>query len=94
MIAEIFGQSFKDELFREFVELHKEAYRQAKKEVSHETVWVTIDELQKKTGWGRSTLENWRDQKKFRYMQKTKGGKYLYDLADVNRFLRQNSKGK
>lgn len=94
MIADIFGQSFKDELFRELVNLHKEAYRQAKKEVNNETEWVTIEQLQRKTGWGRTTLEKWRDQGKFRYSQKTERGKCLYDLDDVNRFLRQNSKGK
>lgn len=35
---------------------------------------VSIAELQKATGWGRTSLETWRDQKKFRYMQKTKVG--------------------
>ncbi|OHX26788.1 hypothetical protein BKX95_08475 [Streptococcus iniae] len=54
--------------------------------------WVSIKELQTITGWGRTTLENWRDQGKFRYLQKAKGGKYTYDLQDVQRFLRSMNK--
>ncbi|QBX17945.1 helix-turn-helix domain-containing protein [Streptococcus parauberis] len=54
--------------------------------------WISIKELQTITGWGRTTLENWRDQGKFRYHQKVKGGKYTYDLQDVQRFLRSMNK--
>lgn len=91
MALELFGENFKTELFSELVELNKQALTEAKKQVSKQTIWVGIAELQEKTGWGRTSLETWRDQKKFRYMQKTKGGKYLYDLEDVQRFLRKIS---
>lgn len=56
--------------------------------------WVGIDELQQITGWGRTTLENWRNQGKFMSMRKTPNGKVLYNLPDVQRFLRQQGKQK
>lgn len=92
MVLELFGENFKTELLNELVELNKQALAEAKKQVSKQTTWVGIAELQEKTGWGRTNLELWRDQKKFRYMQKTKGGKYLYDLEDVQRFCRSLAK--
>lgn len=92
MVLELFGENFKAELLNELVELNKQALTEAKKQVSKQTTWVGIAELQEKTGWGRTSLETWRDQKKFRYMQKTKGGKYLYDLEDVQRFCRSLAK--
>ena len=92
MALELFGDSFKTELFEELVELNKQALVEAKRQVSKKTTWVTITELKAKTGWGRSTLETWRDQGKFRSMQKSKGGKYLYDLEDAQRFCRSLAK--
>lgn len=92
MALELFGDSFKAELFEELVELNKQALAEAKRRMSKETTWVTITELKNKTGWGRSTLEAWRDQGMFRSMQKTKGGKYLYDLEDAQRFCRSLAK--
>ncbi|MBC6976895.1 MerR family transcriptional regulator [Streptococcus cristatus] len=92
MALELFGDSFKAELFEELVELNKQALAEAKRQVSKKTTWVTITELKAKTGWGRSTLETWRDQGKFRSMQKSKGGKYLYDLEDALRFCRSLAK--
>lgn len=91
MVLEFFGEDFKAQLLSELVELNKQALAEAQRQQSRETKWVSIAELQEKTGWGRTSLEAWRDQKKFRYMQKTKGGKYLYDLDDVQRFLRKIS---
>lgn len=88
MALELFGDSFKAELFAELVELNKQALTEAKKQLAQKTTWVSIKELQVKTGWGRGTLEAWRDQGKFRSMQKSKGGKYLYDLEDALRFCR------
>lgn len=52
------------------------------------STWVGMAELQEKTGWGRSKLESWRKQGKFQYRQDVPGGKYTYNLEDVNRFLR------
>lgn len=92
MALELFGDSFKAELFEELVELNKQALEEAKRQVSKKTTWVTITELKDETGWGRSTLETWRDQGKFRSMQKSKGGKYLYDLEDAQRFCRSLAK--
>ena len=37
---------------------------------------------------GRTKLEEWRDQGKFQFQQSGKGGKYLYNLEDVQRFCR------
>lgn len=91
MVLELFGEDFKTQLLGELVELNKQALAEAQRQQSQETKWVSITELQKATGWGRTSLETWRDQKKFRYMQKSKGGKYLYDLEDVQRFLRKIS---
>lgn len=88
MALELFGDNFKTELFEELVELNKKALTEAKKQIVQKTTWVSIKELQAKTGWGRGTLETWRDQGKFRSMQKSKGGKYLYDLEDAQRFCR------
>ena len=88
MALELFGDGFKAELFAELVELNKQALTEAKKQLAQKTTWVSIKELQAKTGWGRGTLETWRDQGKFRSMQKSKGGKYLYDLEDAQRFCR------
>lgn len=92
MALELFGDSFKAELFEELVELNKQALTEAKKQLAKKTTWVSIKELQAKTGWGRGTLETWRDQGKFRSMQKSKGGKYLYDLEDTLRFCRSLAK--
>lgn len=92
MALELFGEDFKSELFAELVELNKQAIVEAKRQLSKQTKWVNIKELQGATGWGRTYLEKWRDQGKFRSMQHTKGGKYLYDLEDAQRFCRSLAK--
>lgn len=56
--------------------------------------WVGIDAVIEETGWGRSTIEKWRNEGCFMTMRKTSHGKVLYDLNDVQRFLRQKSKQK
>ncbi|MGX5858976.1 MerR family transcriptional regulator [Streptococcus sanguinis] len=92
MPLELFGEDFKSKLFAELVELNKQAMAEAKRQVSKQITWVNIKELQDATGWGRTNLEKWRDQGKFRSMQRTKGGKYLYDLEDAQRFCRTLAK--
>ncbi len=92
MALELFGDNFKTELFEELVELNKQALTEAKRQLAKKTTWVSIKELQAQTGWGRGTLETWRDQGKIRSVQKSKGGKYLYDLEDAQRFCRSLAK--
>ncbi|QBX14786.1 hypothetical protein Javan155_0045 [Streptococcus phage Javan155] len=47
-----------------------------------------MKQLEKETGWGRTKLTQWREQGKFNFKRSSENGKVLYDLADVNRFLR------
>lgn len=55
------------------------------------TQWVSMKELQEITGWGRSTLETWRDQERFNYKRNSEKGKILYDLESVNNFLEKTN---
>ena len=92
MVLELFGPEFKDKLFEELVQLNIKALDEEKKRTSRQTTWVSIKELQASTGWGRTKLEEWRDQGKFQFQQSGKGGKYLYNLEDVHRFCRSMQK--
>lgn len=92
MAIELFGTEFKERLFEELVELNLKALNEAKRRSSRYTTWVPIKKLQEETGWGRTKLEEWRDQGKFQYQQSGKGGKYLYNLEDVQRFCRSMQK--
>ena len=92
MVLELSGTEFKERLFEELVELNLKALNEAKRKSSRYTTWVPIKKLQEETGWGRTKLEEWRDQGKFQYQQSGKGGKYLYNLKDVQRFCRSMQK--
>lgn len=92
MVLELFGTEFKERLFEELIELNLKALNEAKRKSSRYTTWVPIKKLQEETGWGRTKLEEWRDQGKFQYQQSGKGGKYLYNLEDVQRFCRSMQK--
>ena len=92
MVLELFGTEFKEKLFEELVELNLKALNEAKRKSSRYTTWVPIKKLQEETGWRRTKLEEWRDQGKFQYQQSGKGGKYLYNLEDVQRFCRSMQK--
>ena len=92
MALELFGTEFKERLFEELVELNLKALNEEKRRSSRYTTWVPIKKLQEETGWGRTKLEEWRDQGKFQYQQSGKGGKYLYNLEDVQRFCRSMQK--
>ena len=92
MVLELFGTEFKERLFEELVELNLKALNEAKRKSSRYTTWVPIKKLQASTGWGRTKLEEWRDQGKFQFQQSGKGGKYLYNLEDVQRFCRSMQK--
>lgn len=92
MVLELFGTEFKERLFEELVELNLKALNEAKRKSSRYTTWVSIKKLQEETGWGRTKLEEWRDQGKFQYQQSGKGGKYLYNLEDVQRFCQSMQK--
>ena len=89
MVLELFGPEFKDKLFEELVQLNIKALDEAKKRTSRQITWVSIKELQASTGWGRTKLEEWRDQGKFQFQQ---SGKYLYNLEVVQRFSRSMQK--
>lgn len=92
MVLELFGTEFKKRLFEELVELNLKALNEAKRKSSRYTTWVPIKKLQEETGWGRTKLEEWRDQGKFQYQQSGKGWKYLYNLEDVQRFCQSMQK--
>lgn len=92
MVLELFGTEFKERLFEELVELNLKTLNEAKRKSSRYTTWVPIKKLQEETGWGRTKLEEWRDQGKFQYQQSGKGGKYLYNLEDVQRFCQSMQK--
>ena len=92
MVLELFGTEFKDKLFEELVSLNIKAMEEAKRRSSRHTTWVPIKQLQEATRWGRTKLEEWRDQGKFQFQQSGKGGKYLYNLEDVQRFCRRLQK--
>lgn len=91
-ITQTHNENYINQLFEELVSLNIKAMEEAKRRTSRQITWVSIKELQASTGWGRTKLEEWRDQGKFQYQQSGKGGKYLYNLEDVQRFCRSLQK--
>lgn len=91
-IAQTHNENYINQLFEELVSLNIKAMEEAKRRQSRQITWVPIKQLQEATGWGRTKLEEWRDQGKFQFQQSGKGGKYLYNLEDVQRFCRSLQK--
>ena len=91
-ITQTHNENYINQLFEELVSLNIKAMEEAKRRQSRQITWVPIKQLQEATGWGRSKLEEWRDQGKFQFQQSGKGGKYLYNLEDVQRFCRSLQK--
>ena len=91
-ITQTHNENYINQLFEELVSLNIKALEEAKSRTSRQITWVSIKELQASTGWGRTKLEEWRDQGKFQFQQSGKGGKYLYNLEDVQRFCRSLQK--
>ena len=91
-ITQTHNENYINQLFEELVSLNIKASEEAKRRTSRQITWVSIKELQASTGWGRTKLEEWRDQGKFQFQQSGKGGKYLYNLEDVQRFCRSLQK--
>lgn len=91
-VVQTHNDNYINKLFEELVYLNIKAMEEAKRRMSKQSTWVSIKELQKSTGWGRTKLEEWRDQGKFQFQQSGKGGKYLYNLEDVQRFCRSLQK--
>lgn len=91
-ITQTHNENYINQLFEELVSLNIKAMEEAKRRQSRQITWVSIKELQASTGWGRTKLEEWRDQGKFQFQQSGKGGKYLYNLEDVQRFCRSLQK--
>lgn len=91
-ITQTHNENYINQLFEELVSLNIKAIEEAKRRTSRQITWVSIKELQASTGWGRTKLEEWRDQGKFQFQQSGKGGKYLYNLEDVQRFCRSLQK--
>lgn len=91
-ITQTHNENYINQLFEELVSLNIKAMEEAKRITSRQITWVSIKELQASTGWGRTKLEEWRDQGKFQFQQSGKGGKYLYNLEDVQRFCRSLQK--
>lgn len=91
-IVQTHNENYINQLFEELVSLNIKAMEEAKRRTSRQITWVSIKELQASTGWGRTKLEEWRDQGKFQFQQSGKGGKYLYNLEDVQRFCRSLQK--
>lgn len=87
-IAETHNEIYISRLFEELVTLNIKAMEEAQRRANRQITWVPIKALQEATGWGRTKLEEWRDQGKFQFQQSGKGGKYLYNLEDVQRFCR------
>lgn len=87
-ITQTHNENYINQLFEELVSLNIKAMEEAKRRQSRQITWVPIKKLQEATGWGRTKLEEWRDQGKFQFQQSGKGGKYLYNLEDVQRFCR------
>lgn len=87
-ITQTHNENYINQLFEELVSLNIKAMEEAKRRTNRQITWVSIKELQASTGWGRTKLEEWRDQGKFQFQQSGKGGKYLYNLEDVQRFCR------
>ena len=91
-ITQTHNENYINQLFEELVSLNIKAMAEAKRRTSRQITWVPIKQLQEATGWGRTKLEEWRDQGKFQFQQSGKGGKYLYNLEDVQRFCRSLQK--
>ncbi|WP_081103463.1 hypothetical protein [Streptococcus parasanguinis] len=91
-ITQTHNENYINQLFEELVSLNIKAMEEAKRRTSRQITWVPIKQLQEATGWGRTKLEEWRDQGKFQFQQSGKGGKYLYNLEDVQRFCRSLQK--
>lgn len=91
-ITQTHNENYINQLFEELVSLNIKAMEEAKRRQSRQITWVPIKQLQEATGWGRTKLEEWRDQGKFQFQQSWKGGKYLYNLEDVQRFCRSLQK--
>ena len=91
-ITQTHNENYINQLFEELVSLNIKAMEEAKRRQSRQITWVPIKQLQEETGWGRTKLEEWRDQGKFQFQQSGKGGKYLYNLEDVQRFCRSLQK--
>ena len=91
-ITQTHNENYINQLFEELVSLNIKAMEEAKRRTSRQITWVSIKELRASTGWGRTKLEEWRDQGKFQFQQSGKGGKYLYNLEDVQRFCRSLQK--
>lgn len=87
-ITQTHNENYINQLFEELVSLNIKAMEEAQRRASRQNTWVSIKALQKATGWGRTKLEEWRDQGKFQFQQSGKGGKYLYNLEDALRFCR------
>ena len=87
-ITQTHNENYINQLFEELVSLNIKAMEEAKRRQSGQITWVPIKQLQEATGWGRTKFEEWRDQGKFQFQQSGKGGKYLYNLEDVQRFCR------
>ena len=75
-ITQTHNENYINQLFEELVSLNIKAMEEAKRRTSRQITWVSIKELQASTGWGRTKLEEWRDQGKFQFQQSGKGGKY------------------
>ena len=69
MVLDLFGTDFKEKLFEELVTLNIKAMEEAQRRASRQITWVPIKALQEATGWGRTKLEEWRDQGKFQFQQ-------------------------
>lgn len=91
-ITQTHNENYINQLFEELVSLNIKAMEEAQRRASKQITWVPIKALQEATGWGRTKLEEWRDQGKFQFQQSGKGGKYLYNLEDVQRFCRSLQK--
>ena len=87
-ITQTHNENYINQLFEELVSLNIKAMEEAQRRASRQITWVPIRALQEATGWGRTKLEEWRDQGKFQFQQSGKGGKYLYNLEDALRFCR------
>lgn len=87
-IAETHNETYISRLFEELVTLNIKAMEEAQRRANRQITWVPIKALQEATGWGRTKLEEWRDQGKFQFQQSGKRGKYLYNLEDALRFCR------
>lgn len=87
-ITQTHNENYINQLFEELVSLNIKAMEEAQRRASRQITWVSIKALQKATGWGRTKLEEWRDQGKFQFQQSGRGGKYLYNLEDALRFCR------